>query len=96
MALAAFANLAAAITAGYVETVNIGNDGSYLVMLEKWVTGNGVSGGNIRAYGHRATQVLAEADALANLNVARGQRYGFDTGATSTGANQVAYTRDVM
>lgn len=85
MALSAFANLAAAITAGYVETATQQTDGFYFVTLEKWLTGgtNAGSGFNMRAFGRGTTQAAAETQALAALNNQRGHRYGFDSGSLS-------------
>jgi len=98
MALAAFADIAAATTAGYIEIVNVGTDGVTTVTLEKRLTGDPDGGGGVtfRAYGRGASQATAETQALSALNFKRGTRYGFDTGATSKGkGNNNSHTRDV-
>jgi hypothetical protein len=70
------ANIAAATAAGWKEIVQRPGDGTYVVHLEKWMTGApGASGYMLRASGHASTQVAAEAQALASLNEQRRLRY---------------------
>jgi len=97
MASADFANLAAATSAGYIEVITVDSTG-YRVVLEKWLTGDpdGGKGFPARAYGVGATQAAAETRAVAALNNFRLNRYGADTGQTSTGKKNVnTHTRDV-
>jgi hypothetical protein len=90
------ANIAAAIAAGYSETVN--DKGAsfadpahrYTVTLEKHLVGdNGQSGGPTRAYGQGSSQANAETQALAALNAQRGHRYA------GSGSNGGTLTTDV-
>lgn len=97
MASADLANLAATVTAGYKETATLGTDGTWLVMLEKALTGDpdGGSGGMFRAYGVGTTQAAAETRAVGALNGQRVIRYGADTGAVSNGKKNInPHTRD--
>lgn len=98
MASTDLATLADATTAGYQEAWSYGLDGRYTVTLEKPLTGDpdGGSGQPTRAFGVGASLATAETQALAALNNKRGQRYGLNTGRTSTGKKNVnAHTRDV-
>jgi hypothetical protein len=90
MASIAFANIAAAVAAGYKEIATdrgpqtqFGTQPAqprWVVRLEKPITGEpGFSGGLYVAHGEGATQVAAEAVALAALNTQRGHRYGTDS-----------------
>jgi hypothetical protein len=74
--MTAFASIGAATAAGFVEVVQRPGDGSYVVHLEKWMTGApGASGYFMRAHGHVSSQAAAEAQALASLNEQRRLRY---------------------
>lgn len=74
--MAAYADIAAATAAGFKELIHRPSDGSYVVTLEKWMTGApGASGFFMRASGHASSQVAAEAQALASLNEQRRLRY---------------------
>jgi hypothetical protein len=71
-----FANIAAAQAAGYTEIAAHKSDGSYLVTLEKQMTGAaGASGQMMRGYGAGPDQATAEAQALADINGQRRVRY---------------------
>lgn len=95
MASIAFANIAAAVAAGYKEVATdrgpqtqFGSQPAqprWIVTLEKPLRGEvGFSGVTWRAHGEGATQVAAEAIALAALNTQRGHRYGTDSGGSNT------------
>lgn len=71
-----FANLAAATAAGWKEVIHRPADGTYLVHLERWMSGApGQSGYYLRSHGHGSSLAAAEAQALAGLNEQRRQRY---------------------
>ena len=95
MALNAFANIAAAVAAGWTETV-LDRGASFSpaslrfeVTLERLVTGEpaGTSGQPLRAFGQGSSQVNAEAVALAACNAQRLVRYGADSGSVSKGSH---------
>lgn len=96
------ANIAAAVAAGYKETVT--DRGAsftpasrrFLVVLDKPVVGEtpGASGQRLEASGEGASQVAAEAVVLAALNNLRAHRYGFDT-AVSSGGRGGTHTTDL-
>lgn len=96
------ASIAAAVTAGYKETVtDRGGTFSpasrrFLVVLDKPVVGEtpGQSGFRLESSGEGATQGAAETVALAAINNLRAHRYGFDT-AVSSGARGGSQTTDV-
>jgi hypothetical protein len=87
------ASIAAAVTAGYKETV-LDRGASFTpasrrfqVVLDKPITGEpGMSGGRLESTGEGANQAAAETVALAAINNIRAHRYGFDT-AVSTGSH---------
>jgi hypothetical protein len=89
------ANLAAATTAGYKESVCDRGASApaatrFEVTLEKWVVGEAFScGGMLRAFGQGSTQANAEAAALASLNAQRQHHYGGAPGRASGSANSV-------
>jgi hypothetical protein len=92
--LANLANIAAATSAGYSETVldrgsNYGAD-RFTVTLEKHLVGEpgGSSGAPWRAYGQGSTQAAAETQALAALNAQRAHLYA------GTGAHGGTLTTD--
>jgi hypothetical protein len=96
------ASIAAATGAGYKETVT--DRGAsftpasrrFLVVLDKPIVGEtpGQSGLRLEASGEGASQVAAEAVALAALNNLRAHRYGFDTNV-SAGSRGGTQTTDV-
>lgn len=96
------ANIAAAVAANYRETVT--DRGAaftpasrrFMVVLDKPVTGEtpGASGQRLEATGEGASQVAAEAVALAALNNLRAHRYGFDTNV-SAGSRGGTHTTDI-
>jgi hypothetical protein len=102
MASKDFANIAAAVSAGYKETVtDRGASFSpasrrYLVVLDKWLVGEtpGASGYRNEGSGEGSSQANAETVALASINNSRAHRYGFDT-AVSAGAKGGTHTTDV-
>lgn len=102
MADIAFANIAAATAAGYSETV-LDRGASFTpasvrfeVTLEKLLVGEPTSsGGPIRAFGQGASQVAAEAVALAALNQQRYKRYGRDDSVTFKGPRGQTITKDL-
>lgn len=87
---ASFANLAAAITAGYKQTTT-DRGAAFLPAAERWhvrlskpfVGVVGQSGGEARAEGYGSSQANAETAALAALQAQRKTRYGH--GAANTG-----------
>lgn len=98
MASIAFANIAAAQAAGYVEIVldrgaQVQQPGNiqapqprFQVKLEGQVVGQpGASGSRVEFIGEGATQVAAEAVALSNLNGWRANRYGSDSAGANSG-----------
>lgn len=98
MASIAFANIAAAQAAGYVEIVldrgaQVQQPGNiqapqprFQVKLEGQLVGQpGTSGSRVEFIGEGASQVAAEAVALANLNGFRANRYGSDSAGVSVG-----------
>lgn len=96
------ANIAAAVAAGYKEVV-LDRGATFTpasrrfqVVLDKPVVGEqpGQSGFRLEATGEGASQVAAEAVALAALNNLRAHRYGFDTGV-SAGGRGGTHTVDV-
>ena len=102
MADIAFANIAAATAAGYSETVldrgaSFANPAvRFEVTLEKLLVGEPTSsGGPIRAFGQGASQVAAEAVALAALNQQRYKRYGLDDSQTFKGPRGQTITKDL-
>lgn len=107
MASIAFANIAAAVAAGYKEIVTDRGPQSqqpgniqaplprFLVVLEKPIVGeSSMSGSMWRASGEGASQVAAEAIALAALNTQRGHRYGTDSAGHNTDVRGGALTLD--
>jgi hypothetical protein len=90
--MADHANIAAAVAAGYSETVNDRGasfpnaSARFEVTLEKYVTGGGSSGSMQRAFGQGSSQAAAEAVALAALNAQRRHRYGGSPGRASADA----------
>lgn len=102
MASKDFANIAAATAVGFKETVT--DRGAsftpasrrFLVVLDKPMVGEtpGQSGFRMEASGEGASQVAAEAIALAGLNNTRLHRYGADT-AVSSGGRGGSHTTDV-
>jgi hypothetical protein len=82
----ALANIAAAVSAGYSETVldrgasHVPAATRYTVTLEKHLSGDSSAGAPWRAYGQGATQGDAETQALAGLNKQRDHRYAGTTG----------------
>lgn len=102
MASKNFANVAAATAAGYKEIVT--DRGAsftpaslrFLVVFDKWLTGEtgAQSGSRVETTGEGASQVAAEAIALAALNNLRLHRYGADTGVSS-GPHGGAHTTDL-
>lgn len=102
MAVKTLANIAAAVAAGYTETV-LDRGASFSpaanrfeVLLEKQLTGepNAQASVLFRAFGQGANQAAAEAVALAALISERQFRYGTDVGTTSTGPHSGAHTLD--
>jgi hypothetical protein len=102
MASKDYANIAAAVAAGYKETVT--DRGAsftpasrrFLVVLDKPVTGEpgGQSGSRLEVSGEGANQAAAEVVALAAVNNLRAHRYGFDT-TVSTGSHGGTMVTDV-
>src|SRR5690349_12387704 len=85
------ANIGAATAAGYREVVSTRPDGSFVVMLERYLGGDaGQSGAPWRAYGQGSSQAAAETQALASLNSQRRHRYagtGSHGGSLTTDAS---------
>lgn len=85
-----FANLAAAITAGYKQTT-LDRGAAFLPASERWkvqlskpIVGEpGQSGTEFRAEGYGSSQANAETAALASLHAQRQLRYG--AGSANTG-----------
>ena len=107
MASIAFANVAAAVAAGYKEIVvdrgpQVQAPGNrqvplprFFVRFEKPLAGeSGQSGSLYEASGEGATQVAAETVALSNLNFKRGHRYGTDSAGHNTDVRGGALTLD--
>jgi hypothetical protein len=102
MASKDFANIAAATAAGYKETVT--DRGAayspasrrFMVVLDKPLVGEtpGQSGFRAESTGEGASQVAAEAIALAGINNLRLHRYGADT-AVNSGGRGGSHTVDV-
>jgi hypothetical protein len=102
-----FANIAAATAAGWKQVTQRPGDGSYVVHLERWMTGApGASGFFLRAHGHASSQAAAEAQALSSLNEQRRLRYAgtssipvdshsFESNIGVSGARGTALTSDV-
>lgn len=103
MALNALANIAAAVAAGYKDTVlDRGASFSpaslrYEVTLEGQQVGEPSSQSHIqlRAFGQGASQAAAETVALNALNNQRLHRYGADSGSVSKGPHGGTHTLDV-
>lgn len=102
MADNAYANVAAAVAAGYSETVldrgaSFANPAvRFEVTLEKRVVGEpGRNGTALRAFGQGASQVAAEAVALSAINYQRKHRYGLDSTAVSKGGDGGTLAVDV-
>ena len=93
--MADLASIAAAVTAGYSETVlDRGASANpavrYFVTLEKQLVGGRQSGVMYRAFGEASSQAAAETQALANLNGKRALRYN---GANATGRGRWSTAR---
>jgi hypothetical protein len=84
MAANAFANIAAANTAGYITERFVAADNKNHTRLKKSVSGlPGASGGEEVFPGEGSSSAAADAAALANLNAWRNSRYGSDSAAAS-------------
>lgn len=85
MAANALASVAAATAAGWkLERVTLVS-GSFLARFSRPVAGiQGQAGRDVRFAGEAAVSATADANALANLNNWRNNRYGVDSAAVST------------
>jgi len=84
MAANTLASIAAATAAGYkLERTTLVN-ASFKALLGKWVTGiEGQAGRYVEFVGESTVTATADANALANLNKWRDNRYGADSTAVS-------------